>query len=473
MNRKLFIFFCIILPAVAIVLQAQSSDTLAFVLRGGLSYIEGRWGEYDVGVTSAGRLIISSKPLQCNRVIRVDNLVVSPGFIDILADNSANPKQTYRVFEKYKLTDGVTTVLQMHGGATDANEFYDYFDAQPHVVNYGVSTKVMNIRHAAPSRIQQMKMIRKSLQGGALGVSHSIEYQSNTTWDELLDYARIAVAFGRPFFLHTRYSSRERELDGVDEAIRLARETGCHIHIDHLNSTGGTFHTVEALARIRKAREEGLSITTCVYPYSYWATYLSSERFNGNWQLRYGIAYEDIEIVGTGERLTRETFAQYRTRAGLLVAVKEGVQPLAETVRPVMMENFTMIGSDGGIEKEPRANNHPRGAGCFASAIRYGVDEKIPLERILEMMTIRPARLIGAPMAERGELKTGYWADITVFDPTLISSRATNSNPNQFSAGIFMVIVNGKIAYSNGELTSKNCGKKIFFNKDVTQAKKP
>ena len=436
---------------------------IAYVLRGGRTYIDGRWCSCDVGVTSRGRLAVSRLPIACARVIDVTGKVISPGFIDILADNSSDPEKTFLTFEKYKVGDGVTTALQMHGGATHAGEYYRHFGQETHYVNYGVSTKVMNLRYKYPVLADRLKAIESSLDEGALGVSHSVEYHPDTTWDELLAYARLAKKYERPLFLHTRYSSREKELLGVDEAIRLARQTGCRVHIDHLNSTGGTFHMEEALEHIRRARSGGLEITTCVYPCSYWATYLHSARFNDGWQDRYGMTFSDLEIVGTGERLTEETFNDYRKQAGILVAARPDVQPMDKTVKLALRESFCVIGSDGGIEKEPGANNHPRGANCFSTAIRYALDERIPLEKILDKMTTRSARIIGYPMRGRGELRDGYIADLTVFDSDTIHGVATNADPCQFSAGIEFVIVNGKVTLDKKKLICTQNGSAIKY----------
>ena len=438
-------------------------DRLDFIIRNGHSYVNGVWDTFDIGVSSLGTLVVSKLPLVAERIIDATGKIVSPGFIDILADNSYNPERTFYVFEKYKIGDGVTVALQMHGGATDAGEYYEYFGQQNHYINYGVSTKVMNVRNKYYNLPDIIKAIEKSLDGGALGVSHSPEYQSNTSWEEMVAYGNIAKKYNRPMFLHTRYSSKEKELLGVEEAINLAKTTGCRVHINHLNSTGGTFNMDEALNMIRKARAGGLNITTCVYPYSYWATYAHSERFKDGWMERYGMTYSDLEVVGTGERLTEESFYKYRRSAGVLLAAKEGVQPMDKTVMPALKESFCMIGSDGGIESEPSANNHPRGAACFATAIRYAMDEKIPLEKILEKMTSRSCELIGSPMKNRGEIKNGYIADITVFDPDTIRGAATNANPNQFSNGIELVVVNGKITFDNGVLTNVNNGRAIKY----------
>jgi N-acyl-D-aspartate/D-glutamate deacylase len=252
-------------------------------------------------------------------------------------------------------------------------------------------------------------------------------------------------------FLHLRYSSEAQELDGVDEAIRIARESGARVHISHLHSTGGTFHMEEALDKLSRARAEGQEMTCCVYPYSYWATYLHSTRFDEGWQHRYGLSYQDLQLVGTGERLTKSTFARYRAEKKL-VAVPEGTMPLDRTVNLALKEPFCYIGSDGGIEYAANANSHPRGAGCFATSIRHGQRVGIPLEIVLNKMTEGPRHLLRPVLDDRGIIKTGAWADLTVFDPSTTDGAATVSNPNQFSRGIDRVYVRGQLAYHAGTL---------------------
>ena len=424
--------------------QGGERRDLALLLRGGRLYRGGRLETADLGIDRGGRLRLGAD-LRAEQVLDVSSRVVSPGFIDILADNSSAPEQTFPIFEKYKLTDGVTTALQMHGGAADTAEYYRRLGARPHAINWGVSTFVMTIRSRTTRRFERLRQVERCLEEGALGVSHSPEYQP-APFDELLDYARLAKKYERPFFIHLRYSSEEQELDGVDEAIRLAQQSGARVHIDHLHSTGGTFHMEEALGKIRAGIVQGLALTCCVYPYSYWATYLSSRRFGPGWQERYGLTYQDLRVVGTGERLTAESFARYRSSRAL-VAVPEGTMPFEKTLDLALREDFCVIGSDGGIQGEPRANSHPRGAGCFATAIRYALDRRMPLETMLAKMTSMPARIIGSPLAGRGMLEEGAIADVTVIDPARIRGNATVENPNQFSSGIEAVIVGGRLAY--------------------------
>ncbi len=456
MKRRTFLQLSIPLAAASFALPAckriegsVEKPLLPLVLRGGRSFIDGQWRTVDVGIDEAGKLRLGID-LRGVETLNVSGRVISPGFIDILADNSTAPESTYQIFEKYKVSDGVTTALQMHGGSPDCGAYYRSFSSRPHLINFGVSTFVMAIRARSGAR----RLIEKNLEEGALGVSHSLEYQP-APYAEMLEYAKLAKKYERPMFLHLRYSSTEKELDGVDEAIRLARDSGARIHIDHLHSTGGTFHMEQALEKIRTANAQGLTITTCVYPYSFWATYLSNNRFGPGWQQRYGLTFEDLRIVGSSERLTARTFAHYR-KTSALAAVPEGTMPLEKTVNLALKEDFCMIGSDGGVQFEPRANSHPRGAGCFATAIRHGLDIGLPLEKILEKLTALPRSVVAPALKERGVLEDGTIADLTVFNPATIRGNATIENPNQFSSGIDLVIVGGKVAFQDGKLIGRH-----------------
>lgn len=437
------------------------SSRLQVVLRGGRSFVDGAWGVRDIGIDDAGKLVIAATgSLDAREIRRVENHVIAPGFIDILTDNTAQPERSYGIVEKFKVTDGVTTALQMHGGSAKIADHYRVFDAKPHYVNYGVSTAVMRVRYSAAAVPERMRKVEQCLEEGALGVSHSIEYQP-TPYSEVLGYAKLARKYDRPMFLHLRYSSEADELAGVDEVVRLARESGARVHISHLHSTGGTFHMEKALEKIREAREGGVEMTCCVYPYSFWATYLHSTRFDKGWQERYGLTYSDLQLVGTGERLTAASFEKYRALKKL-VAVPEGTLPLEKTVDLALREPFCLVGSDGGIEYPANANSHPRGAGCFATAVRHGQDIGLSLEFVLDKMTTGPRNLLRPVLADRGVLRTGAAADLVVFDPAAINGRATVANPNQVSAGVDMVWVNGKLAAQSG-VPGERAGKPIRF----------
>ena len=441
------------LPACKRVVGSVEPVALPLVLQNAKVFYRNKWETMSVGIDPQGRIRLGMD-LRGVETLDVGGKIVSPGFIDILADNSMDPESTYDTFEKYKVTDGVTTALQMHGGSAECGRYYSRFAKLPHLINYGVSTFVMVIRGQATNLEGRKKLIEKNLEEGALGVSHSLEYQP-TPYEEVLEYAKLARKYDRPLFLHLRYSSKEKELEGVDEAIQFAKDSGARVHIDHLHSTGGTFHMEIALDRIRTANAQGLRVTTCVYPYSYWATYLNNRRFDSGWQQRYGISYNDLRVVGSSERLTQQSFAHYR-RSPTLVAVPDGIMPLERTVDLALKESFCMIGSDGGIQFESRANSHPRGAACFATAIRHAFEINLPLESIIDKVTTVPRSVVQPALKERGILEDGAIADLTVFDPATIRGNATVENPNQFSSGIEMVIVNGKIAFKDRKLAAKN-----------------
>lgn len=449
------------LAAAGLVLPHCSSNTPATVepqqlqtaLTGGKVFYKNKWQTMDVGIDSSGRLRFGPN-LRGTETIDVKGKVVAPGFVDILADNSSSPESTYQIFERYKVSDGVTTALQMHGGSPDCGYYYRYFGARPHLINFGVSTFVMALRGRAGNVEGRKRLIEQNLDAGALGVSHSLEYQP-TPYAEMLEYAKLAKKYDRPFFLHLRYSSAEKELEGVDEALRLGRESGARVHIDHIHSTGGTFHMPQALDKIRAAIAQGQTVTTCIYPYSYWATYLYNNRFGPGWQQRYNISYGDLRIVGSNERLTEASFARYR-KSSKLAAVPEGTMPFASTIDLALREDYCMVGSDGGIQFEPRANSHPRGAGCFATFVRHALDIGLPLEKIIEKVTALPRSVVRPAMQERAVMEDGAIADLTIFDEATIRGNASVENPNQFSSGIYLVLVQGKVAFKDGKPAAKN-----------------
>ncbi len=442
--------------------NSLNDNSFKYVIENGKVFSEGQIKSLFVGITQDNKIQTSETPISAQKIIDAKGKVVSPGFIDILADNAGNPETTYRIFEKYKLTDGATTVLQMHGGAAYHKTMHQKFDNLPHYVNYGYGVFVMILRLRFGNVAQRLEYTEKALKEGSLGVCHSIEYQP-TPYEELLQYAKLAKKYERPYFLHLRYSAQNTELEGVKEAIRLSQESGARVHIDHLHSTGGTFNMSKALELIQNANNVGNAhITTCVYPYSFWATYLISRRFDPGWQQRFGLTYKDLTVVGTGEKLSESTFNMYRNRAGLLVAVPEGTMDMSKTIDLALQTDFCMIGSDGGIESEPRANNHPRGAGCFATAIRHGLDIGMSIEKVLGKVTTLPAQLMRGAMDSRGDISNGKIADLVIFDPKTINGKASVANPNQFSEGISEVFVNGDLVYQDQKILASK-GKPITY----------
>src|SRR5688572_8490713 len=114
MNRRTFLQLSI--PIVAGLALAAckriegsvEKPLLPLVLQGGRAFFNGRWQTIDIGIDDTGKLRFGSE-LRGTETLNVSGRVVSPGFIDILADNSTSPEVTYPIFEKYKISDGVTT----------------------------------------------------------------------------------------------------------------------------------------------------------------------------------------------------------------------------------------------------------------------------------------------------------------------------------------------------------------------------
>lgn len=102
----------------------------------------------------------------------------------------------------------------------------------------------------------------KALKEGAMAISFSLEYYPGTKRDEIVPLMKLAAEYNVPVFFHLRYStmfgSGGNNIDGINEVLDYARETGAAIHIDHINSTGGTFSMEESLALLRQARAEGV-----------------------------------------------------------------------------------------------------------------------------------------------------------------------------------------------------------------------
>lgn len=387
-------------------------------------------------------------PLRGQVRISAAGLVVAPGFIDIL---SYSPNG---YGEWYKVADGVTANLGMHGLDARAS---DWFAAHPdnstplHFGGAYDNATVRPMRGLNPYDTSSAAAVEAivadaaaDLRNGFIGLHMQPEYTPGATTAELRAHGDLAAAHGVPLCVHARYSDNiapGTNLEGVDELIGVARDTGAHVHIEHITSTGGTGVMDEALGRLSAARSEGLSLTACIYPYQFWATYLRSARFD-DWQEKYGISYGDLQVAGTPQRLTEETFdAAFRdNKLTAAFAIP------AEDIETALRADFVMVGSDAILERPH--NNHPRSTGCFSRLLGHYVRGLgvIDLMTGLSKITIQPARLLEGrcpDLRRKGRLGIGADADITVFDPAMVIDRSTIENPAQRSAGIEWVLVEG------------------------------
>jgi N-acyl-D-aspartate/D-glutamate deacylase len=187
------------------------------------------------------------------------------------------------------------------------------------------------------------------------------------------------------------------------------------------------------------------------YPYTASSTRIETTNFDPGWQEARGITYGDLQWAATGERLTAESFERFRKQGGDVVIF--GIPDSA--VHAALANPRVMIASDGMRISGPKV--HPRGQGTFARVLGHFVREEKTLDLMtaLRKMTLMPAQRLekrAAVFKDKGRIRVGADADITMFDPNRIIDKATYEEPLQYSEGIAFVLVNGVPVVKEGKL---------------------
>ncbi|MEQ9531987.1 amidohydrolase family protein, partial [Marinobacter salarius] len=233
--------------------------------------------------------------------------------------------------------------------------------------------------------------------------------------------------------------------------------TGVGLHICHLPSSA-IQDTAITLELIDEARAHGVDVTTEAYPYTAGSTILISALFDAGWRERLGgVDYSDVVWTATGERLTEKTFHAYRKHAMetddpanvIIHFVPE------DAMRMAINHPDVIIASDGMTIRNN--NEHPRGTGTYARVLGRFVREEgaMSMMAALRKMTILPAQRLEsyAPaMRNKGRVKVGADADLTLIDPKRVIDRATYKDPMVPSDGFPYVLVNGVVVVENGTL---------------------
>jgi N-acyl-D-aspartate/D-glutamate deacylase len=417
----------------------------------------------NVGVRGGKIVEISDKVLRGKETIDAHRLIVAPGFID-LHQHSQDAEN-----DAVKAADGVTTSLEMEVGTADVDAWYAALAGKSRV-NYGVSIGHIPVRmvvmhdpgkflpsgdaaHREATDAELTAILNKlevGLKRGALAVGAGPAYtQAATNW-EIVEVFRVASRTGASVHIHIRSTVPKVAgyFGGFEEAMAAAAVTGAPLHIVHLQSTGGP-DVAHELEMIQAARVRGMDVTTECYPYDHGMTRIETASFDGR-ENEPDSFFAALLWPETGEHLTRETFLKYRKTGGMVIMPNNTM----ENVHLAVVSPLTMIASDGHLED---GKGHPRTSGTYSKVLgEYVREEKsLSLMTALRKMTLMPAQRLEkrAPVfRNKGRIREGADADITVFDPATVRDRSTYEKPTTPSEGIVYVLVNGTAVISKGKL---------------------
>jgi len=411
----------------------------------------------------------------------------------------------WRTFDEYfkRLErQGIGVNLGTFVGATQIREYViGYEDRQP-----------------APAEMEQMKqLVADAMKEGALGLSTSLQYVPArfAKTDEIVELAKVARQYGGIYITHQR-----SEANAIDESMRevfeIAQRANIPTEIWHFKTAykKNWGRMPEMLRRIAAARRRGLKITADVYPYIAGSTSLSAclppwaqeggtdkmiarlKDMRIRQQLKKEIStdskdWENIYLGSGGASgiviasVTNRELEKWQGKRLSEVATAENKEPLdalldfivadhgqtgaiffmmnEDDMKAALRSPFVSICTDTGARATEGplsgGRSHPRGWGTYPRILgRYVRDEKLmTLETAIHKMTGMSAAKVG--LKQRGFLRQGYFADITIFDPKTVIDRATFEQPHQYPVGINFVIVNGQIEVDNGRRTPTLAGR--------------
>ena len=416
----------------------------------------------NVGILGNQIQAITTDVIRGRKTIDASGQIVAPGFIDILASMRLD-KQAH----KFKIGDGVTTVLGMHGGPLDVVDYRQKHAAVGPMVNYAATVGHANLREAVgatdryrpatPEQIEAMRPLAvQAIRDGAVGIGFGINYTPGASYEEIFALFEVAAAEGVPCHLHARYKGNVFPLTmslATMEVVSMASATGAQAQLAHLiSSTVGSAPL--SIALIEGAAARGVDVGFDFHVWTRNQTTLQSALFDEGWQERFGGAtYSDIYVAETQERLTEARFFELRAQPGALSVQTEFI-PEEEMIMG-LNSPLGIVSSDGGGLVDGRG--HPRSVGTFGRFLGRFVRE---LEIVDWMEGIRKITLLPAQrlenaipgMERKGRLQIGMDADMTVFDPATVKERASYADPAQMSEGISHVIVNGMLVLDDGEI---------------------
>ncbi len=476
----------------------------------------------DVAIRGDRIVAVSAIPLDtqlAKEVIDATGKVISPGFVDI--HTHLDPLLTLPGGESH-VRQGVTTALGGPDGTAPwpLAPYLDRVDEIGVGLNVGfmvghntVRREVIGLEDRAPTSAELTRMQDMVVQGmieGAWGISTGLKYLPGAFAElqELVALSTMVVPYGGFYTSHLRDEGLGL-LESVSEALEIGRRAEIPVVLTHHKVVGqpmwGSSSTT--LSMVDSARDAGTDAMIDQYPYTAshsgitilipaWAMEGGTDAFLIRMEdsvladsilagIEFNIKYDrggndlrrvQFSRVSWDRSLEGKTLYDWAVRDGLEPTPAIGAELVVESVRrggangiyhamdeadveAIMSHPQTMIGSDGRLVALGDGHPHPRWYGTFPRVLGVYVRERgvLELEEAVRKMTSMPAGRIGLP--KRGQVETGWFADLVVFDSETIIDRATFQDPHQYPVGVEWVLVNGKIAIEDGVYRDIRSGK--------------
>ncbi|HEV2885060.1 MAG TPA: D-aminoacylase, partial [Pyrinomonadaceae bacterium] len=432
---------------------------------------------------------------------------------DRLIKEAEDFNRRYNLTVDWRTLDDYFRRLEKQGIGVNLGTFVGATQVRAYVIGF-------DNRPPTPSELEQMKqLVSEAMQDGALGLSTSLQYVPArfAKTDEIIELAKVARQYGGIYATHQRSEANALE-ESLAEVFEIARRAQIPVEIWHLKTAyqKNWGRMPEVLEKIRKARAQGLDITADVYPYVAGSTALSAclppwaleggtEKMLG--RLRDPQTRERIKNeISTDSKEWENIYLGSGGASGVLIgsvitrglewaqgkrvseiATEQKKEPLDAVfdliladhgqtgaiyfmmseadLRAAMLAPFVSFCTDSGARATDGplagAKSHPRGWGSYPRILgRYVREERLlTLENAIQKMTGMPATRVG--LRDRGFLREGMFADITVFDPKSVLDRATFEMSNQYPQGVQYVVVNGQISVDDGKRTTALAGRPI------------
>lgn len=509
-----------------ILLVACQSPEYDIIIKGGSIYDGTSSDPFigDIGIKSGKILTIGDlSKASAEKIINGDGLAVAPGFIDM--HTHLEPLMEMPLAESL-VRQGVTLALggPDGGGPWPFGEYLDSLSKMSLGINVAylvghntLRNEVMGMEDREPTteELELLKSyVKKAMDEGAFGISTGLKYLPGTfsKLDEIITLSKVTGEMGGIYTSHLREEGLGL-IEAVQEAIVISREANIPVVLTHHKAIGVSMWgaSSKTLALVDSARNAGLDIMMDQYPYA--ASHTGISVLIPSWALegdkfaervldpklrdsiKAGIVFNIVNDRG-GSDLRRIQFSRVewdKELEGKTMhdwAILEGMEPTVENgaeltiraqlnggtgtiyhamdekdVENIMRHPMTMIGSDGRLSQPGDGHPHPRAYGTFPRVLGVYVREKkvIPLQVAIHKMTGLSAARLG--LKDRGLIKEGYVADLTMFDPETIRDKSTFTDPHQYPDGISYVIIDGKFAVENGVFLKAPIGKVIRKNR--------